>query len=245
MPKKIKPAELKYHPLCEIFPGLDDDARKSFEDDIYANGQRFPVMLYKGLVLDGRNRVKACVKLKLEVLVDDLPEDTDPVAYVISANLARRHLNESQRSLIAGKLVTAKLGANQFAGQAVTIGNAAKMFSVSEASVKTAKTVLEKAHPGIIAKVEQGELRVGALTEVIKMPQYQQEGELNRLKDAAEKKRTEKAEAKKKNTPKVAPANQPMADVDEFVKKWQSFNVQQRRAFVDKVKADITELLKV
>jgi hypothetical protein len=174
-------------------------------------------------------------------MVDDLPDDTDPVAYVISVNLARRHLNESQRSFIAGKLVTTKLGANQFTGKVVTIGDAAKMFSVSEASVKTAKSVVEKAAPEIKAKVEKGEVRLGALKDIITKPQHQQDAELNRLKAEAETKR----EAKKKaaNTPKVAPANQPMAEVDELKKKWDSLSVVQRRSFVGMVKTEITELL--
>lgn len=40
-------------------------------------------------------------------------EDADPLAFVISANLQRRHLDESQRAMVASKLATLPLGANQ------------------------------------------------------------------------------------------------------------------------------------
>jgi hypothetical protein len=192
--RKIKPAELKYHALCEIFPPLQGDALASLKDDIRISGQRMPVMLYKGEVLDGRNRVETCKVLFRDVICEDLPDDTNTVAYVISVNLARRHLNETQRAVIAGKLITTKLGDNQHkGGTVITTANAAKMLNVSETLVKLGKAVQEKAADAIRAKVETGKLRLDAVKNIIDKPKDQQQAELDRINEEKKKKMKAKA----------------------------------------------------
>jgi len=53
------------------------------------------------VILDGRNRYKACLELGIEPDVCELEECDDPVAYVISTNLHRRHLTKAQWAAIA------------------------------------------------------------------------------------------------------------------------------------------------
>jgi hypothetical protein len=95
------------HPAADAFPMLSAAEYRQLRDDININGVRVPVLMTPdGLVLDGRNRLRACDELGI-----DPPIETyhgDPVACVISLNLARRHLNESQRAMIAAKLATMK-----------------------------------------------------------------------------------------------------------------------------------------
>lgn len=59
-----------------------------------------PIWIYDGKILDGRNRYKACVELGIT------PEfrqyrGADPLQFVLSLNLARRHLNSSQCAFVA------------------------------------------------------------------------------------------------------------------------------------------------
>jgi hypothetical protein len=69
------------------------------------------ITLYEGQIIDGRNRYAACQKVGFPI--DNFItqyEGSDPIGYVISANLRRRHLNTGQRAMIAAKLATAKVG---------------------------------------------------------------------------------------------------------------------------------------
>lgn len=90
--------ELKQHPLSAAFPAMSADDFQALKDDIDNNGQREPVMVYEGMVLDGWHRYRACVELGLPVKKFTFSEGDDPVAFVLSHNLHRRHLTGSQRA---------------------------------------------------------------------------------------------------------------------------------------------------
>lgn len=90
--------ELKQHPLSAAFPAMSADDFQALKDDIESNGQREPVMVFEGMVLDGWHRYQACVQLSLKPLQFTFPEGDDPVSFVISHNLHRRHLTGSQRA---------------------------------------------------------------------------------------------------------------------------------------------------
>jgi N6-adenosine-specific RNA methylase IME4 len=114
---------LPIHPLAELFPPLDGAAFAALKADIAANGLQENITLWRGAVIDGRNRFRALVELG-EVTPDGKPTrddrfmfqyfsewsrsypETDLVAFVVSKNLHRRHLSESQRAVIAAKLAT-------------------------------------------------------------------------------------------------------------------------------------------
>jgi hypothetical protein len=85
------------------------------------------------------------------------------LAYVISVNLHRRHLSESQRAMIGSKIAAWKLGDNQHKGGSANLptqSQAAEMLNVSERSVRTAAKIRSEAPPEIIQAVERGEVSV-------------------------------------------------------------------------------------
>src|ERR1700733_8957535 len=90
----------KFHPLANIFPLLDGDAFRELVADIKAYGLRDPITLYDGQILDGRNRYRACLKAHIEPRFTT-HKGKDPLAFVVSLNLKRRHLNASQLSFVA------------------------------------------------------------------------------------------------------------------------------------------------
>jgi len=100
-----KPIEYTDHPLANIFPTLGKDEFEALKADIKANGQREPISIFLTQVLDGRHRYRACKELELEPKITQLHHKTDPVAFVISANLRRRHLTTAQRAHCAAAML--------------------------------------------------------------------------------------------------------------------------------------------
>jgi N6-adenosine-specific RNA methylase IME4 len=91
---------MKTHPAAEEFPLMPDDRLRELAEDISRNGQREPIKLFDGLVIDGRNRLRACELLGIEPTTETLPRDINPFAYVWSLNGERRDLLAGQRYAI-------------------------------------------------------------------------------------------------------------------------------------------------
>jgi excisionase family DNA binding protein len=70
--------------------------------------QREPITVLDRLILDGRNRYRACLAIGINPqAVDFAPDvDGDPLAFVISKNLRRRHMDESMRAMVGARLET-------------------------------------------------------------------------------------------------------------------------------------------
>jgi len=94
---------MTFHEAAELFPLLEGEEFEEFKEDLRKNGQREPVALLDGLVLDGRNRCRACLALGMAPRTRELPPYTDPVAYVLSVNLHRRHLEKGQRGMCSAR----------------------------------------------------------------------------------------------------------------------------------------------
>lgn len=93
------------HPAADLFPMLDGEAFAALRADIERHGQRVPIAMYGGAVLDGRNRLRACRELGVEPMTVDVPLDVDPWVYVVSLNLRRRHLLPHQAGRVYAKIL--------------------------------------------------------------------------------------------------------------------------------------------
>jgi ParB-like chromosome segregation protein Spo0J len=98
--------ELEAHPLAARFRMMDDDEFKKFKADVEANGQRETVKLERGtnLIVDGRNRFKACRKLGIPCKCEYAPEGVNLAEYITSLNAHRRHLSKAERDAVIVEL---------------------------------------------------------------------------------------------------------------------------------------------
>jgi len=92
--------EYKPHPAADLFPMLEPARLQELADDIAAQGLREPIRLYRGAILDGRNRYAACRIAGVQPRFERVDDAIDPWAYVWSLNGERRDLAAERRYLI-------------------------------------------------------------------------------------------------------------------------------------------------
>jgi ParB-like chromosome segregation protein Spo0J len=158
------------HPAAALFPMLDHAALSALAEDIKDNGQTHPIIVWRGVILDGRNRMAACGIAGRDPVTKDMSElsERDAVRLVISVNVHRRHLSESQRAMITAEL--AKLEAHRPVGgtasnEALTQSEAAEAMQVSRSSVQRARKVKDEA-PDLADRVIKGEITVSKAAQM-------------------------------------------------------------------------------
>ena len=165
------------HPAAELFPVMDEAAFAALVADINEHGQREPILLLDGQVIDGRHRQLACQQLGIEPLVREVgTHDGDPLALVVSLNLHRRHLSESQRAMVAGRLAVfgkGRPGTNPPIG-GFTQPDAAQLLNVGERSLQRARTVLEHGVDELQEAVERRQLAVSTAAQIAQLPADEQ-----------------------------------------------------------------------
>jgi len=155
-----KEERMKTHHLAKYFPLLEGEEFDLLVKDIEENGQLEPIVMVGDEILDGVNRWRACEELGIPPWVTSYDGD-NPLSYVISLNIRRRHLSISQKSMLATNMLPefeaeaekvrlANLKQNR--NDQTTISEvglsrerAAKQFGVSGPSVQRAKRIKEEA----------------------------------------------------------------------------------------------------
>lgn len=170
---------VQVHPAAELFPLMTGTAFDEFMEDIRDNGLREPVVFTPdGQLLDGRNRWRACKKLG-----DEPPrrtEHAEPWAYVISTNVHRRHLTDSQRAMIGARIAerhkggSSKIVLNAPIGSLRTIKDEipsrkemAELLNVGTTSISRGRKVIAAEIPGLNEAVESGRLKLSTAVRII------------------------------------------------------------------------------
>ena len=156
---------LELHPLCTLFPRLDGVEFKALKADIIANGQREPITVHDGMVLDGGNRYRACLEAGIEPALKAFA-GTDPASFVLSANMHRRHLAQGQMAaIVAGAQDWSRAqtaGGDRRSDHSATLRNdsAADRAAKSGASLRTQQMAdkVTKADPELAKQVRMGEI---------------------------------------------------------------------------------------
>jgi len=154
---------MRFHPFADVFPLIEGAEFERVVRDIAEHGLLNPITLYQGMILDGRNRYRACRAADVKPrYVEFEGDDAAAVAFVVSQNLARRHLGPSERAMVAARMATLKDGQRKVGKFAYvpTQEQAAKLAGVSERSVKSARVVLARGTADLQEAVMRGRLAV-------------------------------------------------------------------------------------
>lgn len=156
------------HPIADTFPEMSDADLASLAEDIKAKGLVDPIITFEGKILDGRHRFKACRAAGVAPVFQPF-EGEDPVAFVVSKNLHRRHLTTSQRGAIANEMAQLSHGErpqlpiDQCGSQAA----AAALMKVSKRTVGRARQVQREA-PELLEPIKAGAMTINAALDMIK-----------------------------------------------------------------------------
>lgn len=121
------------------------------------------------MILDGRNRYRACIGAKVVMRFEELADGADPVRFVIDHNLRRRHLTDDQRRMVAARLANVPQGAH-FANGEMSRTEAARMLAIDTAGVDRAKVVLARGADELQRAVDERRLTVRTAADIATLP---------------------------------------------------------------------------
>lgn len=168
----------EYHEVANIFPMMSADEFSALVEDIRANGQRQPIYLHDGKIIDGRNRYRACQQLGIEPDTRVWDGVGSLVSFVVSLNLQRRHLTSSQKAVLGAEILPMlEAEAKERQGARVDLETSVKKFTevesrVVRASEQAAQLVgtnhvyvsdakrLRDEAPELLERVRSGELTI-------------------------------------------------------------------------------------
>lgn len=154
--------------------------------DIEENGLREPIVMHEGMILDGGNRYRACVETGTAPSFKDFCGGS-VVAFVLSANLHRRHLSPGQQAAIVASCAdwanTQPVGKPKSGHVAPlqTVADRAAQAGVSERTQKRADKVAKES-PELAMKVAHGDISLPKAIESIS-PKKQKEPDSEFVQD--------------------------------------------------------------
>lgn len=177
--ERMRVTTYQIHRIAEIFPRMSGEEFVALKADIKSRGLLDPIWLYEGRVLDGRHRYYACQETGVTPEFHEYKGD-DPVGFVVSLNLRRRHLSESQRAMVAASLANMRQGERTDVEpsanlQKVSQSQAADILQVSPRSVATAAKVERDAPVEVVDAVKSGAMSLNLAAQVAELPEEEQE----------------------------------------------------------------------
>ena len=103
------------HPFALLFPRMTAAEQAALTTAIRAGGIRDPITTFNGQIADGTARCHSAIELGLRwerlLKTEFEGDEAGLLPLVIDKNLSRRHLNESQRAMVAARMATMRQGA--------------------------------------------------------------------------------------------------------------------------------------
>ena len=166
--------------LALMFPPLSPARYARLLASIRAHGLRRPIVVWRGQVIDGLHRLKACLEAGVEPRYEFLDEGEDPFEYLADENISLRAMTQNEKALAAylmsqystpGRPRTA--AANSAEMRNITQGEAAELVGVSTRLVSDASRVLSEDSPAVPAlreAVREWRIRCNDAAKVVARP---------------------------------------------------------------------------
>ncbi|MET4017760.1 hypothetical protein ACVWXQ_003019 [Bradyrhizobium sp. S3.14.4] len=151
--------KIEAHPDAAIFPMMSADDLANLAADIKAHGLVHPIVIgkievadgkTKEVIVDGRNRYEACEIAGVEPRFAEL-NGHDPKAFILSSNIARRHMTAGQRAMAYARIYPTQ-GTR---GRGNKIPKFGEFTGVTSQRVADARLILEWA-PDLVDNVQNG-----------------------------------------------------------------------------------------
>ncbi len=211
---------MKFHPITNIFPMMGEEEFNDLVEDIRKHGLREPIWTRKGRIIDGRNRYLACTKAGVEPQFREWNGEGSLIEFVVSLNLHRRHLSQSQKAMVSENMLPfleeeakeRKIEAGKLYGRGghskeelkvrqkiaypidkdanKSTAHAAKMTGTNRQYVSDAKKIKQKS-PEIAEKVVEGKLSIPEAKLLIKQPEEVRKKVLEKVEKGEVKKARE------------------------------------------------------
>lgn len=184
-PTGIATTEYLPHPAADLFPMMAGPELEELAADIAANGLREAISTWSdgqtAYLLDGRNRKAACNIAGVAPIFQAYAGD-DPISFVISKNVHRRHLTPGQKAFVALELepmYAEQASKRMLAGKKSdpvtdpsqgaekSRDKAAAVVGASGSGVSRAKR-LQKEDPELAEQVKSGDIAIDKADRIIR-----------------------------------------------------------------------------
>jgi ParB-like chromosome segregation protein Spo0J len=211
---------MKHHEYANIYRLLNDSEIQKMAESIKEQGQILPIVTYEGLILDGRNRYKACLIAGVKPRFEEYTGD-DPLGRIAALNDHRRHDNPTELALVGERMASLKrggTGANQYksaespsepSAPVITLQRAAELAGTSKAQIKRVRKAKKDGIPELVDMLESSEITPADADVVSSLPEEEQKkavaGGITGVKQAAKRIRKSKVSV----IPRTPPAEIP------------------------------------
>ena len=182
-----RPLKVTYdvHDACSIAPRATEAEREELKRDIADNGVQIPLVIWNDengtpWIVDGRHRFEICKELNIDFPTREFKgTEVEMVAFVVGANLRRRHLTESQRAAVKAKAEKLSKSYQDRAGKSgrpvgvkndttaeASLATSAKEAGVSRRTMAQARKVAKES-PEKLDEIIEGKTSVSAAAKEV------------------------------------------------------------------------------
>ena len=216
--KEILKIELKIdEEFRNVLPPLEPDEYTKLKQSIRKEGCRDAIITWKGFIIDGFNRYEICTKHNIPFKTvkkdNDFKDENEVVNWIITNQLARRNMNEFQKTEYALRLEPVikerakekqiEAGRNKLSQNSAkaidTRKEIAKLAGVSHDTVSKVKKILEKANDKDIKKLKSDKVSINKVFKKIKSLEKRED---ERNKQLENEQKAEEAKHKMDEKPK-------------------------------------------